>query len=100
MTLILDRVPQVKIENSLEYPIQKKVYPVLTELISPESLMTLQVLFCNLYNIIHYLMLNNNINILISLLFCSFMIVHLVFNQNVQKLILQVMKILFLLNQN
>lgn len=44
ISIISDRQPQVKSENSLEYPFQKNVYPSLTELITPESLMTLQVL--------------------------------------------------------
>jgi len=37
-----DRIPQIKSENSLEYPIQQNVYPSLSELIAPESLMVLQ----------------------------------------------------------
>ncbi|XP_022175991.1 uncharacterized protein LOC111038390 isoform X2 [Myzus persicae] len=37
-----DRVPQIKTEMSLEYPFQKNIYPSLSELISPELLITLQ----------------------------------------------------------
>lgn len=37
-----DRVPQIKSEMSLEYPFQKNIYPSLSELISPELLITLQ----------------------------------------------------------
>jgi len=44
MAFVLDRVPQVKTEMSLEYPFQMNIYPSLSELISPESLFTLQVI--------------------------------------------------------
>ncbi|VVC44432.1 Hypothetical protein CINCED_3A017757 [Cinara cedri] len=37
-----DRTTQMKSENSLDYPFQKNIYPSLTELITPESLMVLQ----------------------------------------------------------
>ncbi|XP_015371034.1 PREDICTED: uncharacterized protein LOC107166753 [Diuraphis noxia] len=37
-----NRVPQIKTEMSLEYPFQKNIYPSLSELISPESLIILQ----------------------------------------------------------
>ncbi|CAI6343127.1 unnamed protein product [Macrosiphum euphorbiae] len=37
-----ERVPQIKSEMSLEYPFQKNIYPSLSELISPELLITLQ----------------------------------------------------------
>jgi len=41
---ILDRISQIKSENSLEYPFKKNVYPLISELVTPESLMVLQVL--------------------------------------------------------
>jgi len=44
MVFVLDRMPQIKTEMSLEYPFQKNIYPSLNELISPESLITLQVI--------------------------------------------------------
>lgn len=49
--MIIDRIRQVKSENSLEYPFQTNVYPLLSELIIPESLMILQVLLI-IYNAI------------------------------------------------
>lgn len=44
MVFVLDRVPQIKTEMSFEYPFQKNIYPSLSELISTESLITLQVI--------------------------------------------------------
>lgn len=41
--IILDKILQIKTENSLEYPFQKNVYPSLSELAASESLMILQV---------------------------------------------------------
>jgi hypothetical protein len=69
---VLDRVPQIKSETNLEYPYQKNIYPSLSELISPELLIILQVLttyyyliFKNIQNNINYVLEFSLINNLI-----------------------------------
>lgn len=44
----------LQINTSLEYPFQKNIYPQLSELLAPESLMTLQVLWDVNRNVRHY----------------------------------------------
>lgn len=58
--IILETIPQIKSENSLEYPFQKNIYPSLNELVASESLMTLQVYLIKLLLLYIYIIIGNH----------------------------------------